>query len=48
MSDFRKYLEKQLENEEFKMEHEATRAEFEEMVQALAKGLNKKLIIGFE
>lgn len=90
MSDFRKYLEKQLENEEFKMEHEATRAEFEVVraliaariesnltqkelaelsgvrqsnisriesgscipslttLQALAKGLNKKLIIGFE
>ena len=28
MSDFRKYLEKQLENEEFKAEYEATRAEF--------------------
>ena len=28
MSDFRKYLEKQLENEEFKAEHEGTRVEF--------------------
>ena len=28
MSAFRKYLEKQLKNEEFKTEHKATRAEF--------------------
>ena len=34
MSDFRKYLEKQLQNEEFRAEHEATRAEFE-VVRAL-------------
>ena len=29
MSDFRKYFEKQLQNEEFRAEHEDTRAEFE-------------------
>ena len=89
MSDFRKYLDKQLQNEEFRAEHEATRAEFEVVraliaariesnltqkelaelsgvrqsnisriengscmpslatVQALAKGLNRKLVTEF-
>lgn len=89
MSDFRKYLDKQLQNEEFRAEHKATRAEFEVVraliaariesnltqkelaelsgvrqsnisriengscmpslatLQALAKGLNKKLVIEF-
>lgn len=89
MSDFRKYFEKQLQNEEFRAEHEATRAEFEVVraliaarlesnlsqkelaelsgvrqsnisriengncvpslttLQALAKGLNKRLVINF-
>lgn len=89
MSEFRRCLDEQLEKEEFRVEHEATRAEFEvvralivvriesnltqkelaelfgvrqsnisriengscmpslETLQALAKGLNKKLVIEF-
>lgn len=90
MSDLRKYLEKQMQNPEFKAEHDASAAEFEVMralisartaanltqkelsersgvrqsnisriengtsvpnistLQALAEGMNKRLVISFE
>ena len=90
MSDLKKYLEKQMQNPEFKAEHDASMAEFEVMralisarteanltqkelaersgvrqsnisriengtslpniatLQALAAGMNKRLVIGFE
>lgn len=90
MSDLRKYIEKQMQDPEFKAEHDATRVEFEVVralvaartatnitqqelslrsgvrqsnisriesgaciptlatLQALAKGLNKKLVIDFQ
>ena len=90
MSDLRKYIDKQMQDPEFKAEHEATKAEFEVMraliaarseanltqrelaersgvrqsnisriengtsipniatLQALAAGMNKRLVISFE
>jgi len=46
MSDLRKYIDKQMENEEFRKEHEATRAEFNvtrAIIEArMAEGLTQK------
>ncbi|MEE0955937.1 MAG: helix-turn-helix transcriptional regulator [Eubacterium sp.] len=46
MSDLRKYIDKQMENEEFRKEHEATRAEFNvtrAIIEArTAEGLTQK------
>lgn len=45
MSGFRKYLEKQLGNEEFKMEHKAIRVEFDvvrALIAARIESLNQK------
>ena len=46
MSDLRKYIDKQMENEEIRKEHEATRAEFNvtrAIIEArMAEGLTQK------
>lgn len=43
MSDFRKYLEKQLQNEEFRVAHEATCAEFEVVGALIAASIESNL-----
>ena len=45
MSDFRKYLDKQLKNEEFGTEHKAARAELEVVHVLIADRIESNLIL---